>query len=97
MYICNYCDYSTNDKGNYSHHKKSKKHLSKLDQIKIQEYETVKKENDELKQKLADKEIQQKLLEKEISPKAHSEAEQHEAIIEKLMSNLVPNLVEQHA
>ncbi len=65
MYICNYCDYSTNDKGNYSHHKKSKKHLSKLDQIKIQDYETVKKENDELKQKLADKEIQQKLLEKE--------------------------------
>ena len=30
MYICNYCDYSTNDKGNYSHHKKSKKHLSNI-------------------------------------------------------------------
>jgi len=41
--------------------------------------------------------LTQKLLEKEISPKAHSEAEQHEATIEKLMSNLVPNLVEQHA
>ncbi len=63
MYICEYCDYSTIDKGNYSHHKKSKKHLAKLDQIKIQDYYTIKKENDELKMKLV--ETEKKLLEKE--------------------------------
>ncbi len=65
MYICEYCNYSTNDKGNFSHHKKSKKHLSKLDQIKIKDYDTIIKENQELKQKLQERELQQKLLEKE--------------------------------
>jgi len=65
MYRCDYCEYETDDKGNYSHHKKSKKHLSKLDQIKIEDYEKIKKENDELKHKLQEKEMQQKLLEKE--------------------------------
>ncbi len=67
MYLCEYCDYSTSDSANYAHHKKSKKHLTKLDQIKIKEYESIKKENYELKQKIADieKEMQQKLLEKE--------------------------------
>ncbi len=31
MYLCEYCDYSTSDSANYAHHKKSKKHLTKLD------------------------------------------------------------------
>ena len=65
MYYCESCDYKSDDKGNFSHHNKSKKHLSKLDQIKIQEFEKLKKENNELKQKLSDNQVQQKLLKKE--------------------------------
>ncbi len=67
MYYCNLCDYTTDDRGNYSHHKKSKKHLNSINKIDITQYEIIKKENIELKQKLAekDKEMQQKLLEKE--------------------------------
>ena len=30
-YICTLCNYSTNNQANFSHHKKTKKHLAKLD------------------------------------------------------------------
>jgi hypothetical protein len=65
-YYCNYCDYMTNDSGNFSHHKISKKHLAQINQLKITEYDKIIQENSELKQKLADKkkEMEQKLLEK---------------------------------
>jgi len=65
MYICEICNYETSDSGNFCRHKKQKKHLDKLKVIN--DIEIIKKENQELKQKLADKEkeMQQKLLEKE--------------------------------
>ena len=28
MYICNFCDYDTNDKSNINHHNKTKKHIT---------------------------------------------------------------------
>ena len=65
MYHCDLCDYTTKDKGNFSHHKKSKKHLSKINDNKMDYVEKIKKENDELKQKLLEKEFKEKLLEKE--------------------------------
>ncbi len=46
-YYCKYCNYSTLDSANYSHHKKSKKHIVVLDNLKIQDYEKIKKENNE--------------------------------------------------
>ena len=72
MYYCDSCDYKTDDKGNFSHHNKTKKHLSKLDQIKIQSFEKIKEENDELKQKLFEKEKEKleevnKILKKQTS------------------------------
>jgi hypothetical protein len=58
MYYCNYCDYTTNDSGNFSHHKASKKHLAQINQLKITEYDKIIQENSELKQKLAEKELE---------------------------------------
>lgn len=34
-YFCKYCNYLTDDSGNFSHHKKSKKHLKNLDIIAL--------------------------------------------------------------
>jgi hypothetical protein len=63
MYICELCNYETNDSGNYCRHKKQKKHLDKIKALI--DVEKIKKENDELKQKLLEKEYKEKLLEKE--------------------------------
>jgi hypothetical protein len=67
MFECTICNYQTNERTAFYHHKKSKKHELCSKKIDIDEYEKIKKENDELKKKLADKEkeMQQKLLEKE--------------------------------
>ncbi len=35
MFICNKCNYETSDKSNFNHHNKSKKHLSKIQNIQI--------------------------------------------------------------
>lgn len=65
MYKCIPCEYETNERTAFYHHNKSKKHDLCSKKINIDEYEKIKKENDELKQKLQEKEMQQKLLEKE--------------------------------
>ena len=70
MFKCIICNYETIDSGNLYHHKKTKKHIQKeLESqnlvLKQKEIDLIIKENQELKQKLADKEMQHKLLEKE--------------------------------
>jgi hypothetical protein len=60
IYNCTSCNYNTEDKGNYYHHKKTNKHLMNINNIEI-----LKKENEELKQKLLQKEIETKLLQKD--------------------------------
>ena len=61
-YYCDSCNYETNDKGNFSHHKKSKKHISIINNKKLLDYESIKKERDELKNKLFLKDIEIKYL-----------------------------------
>ena len=51
-YYCKICDYTTTDSGNYYHHKKSKKHELYSKKIDINEYNKIKKENEELKKEL---------------------------------------------
>ncbi len=70
-YNCTLCNYITEDSGNFAHHKKSKKHISNINEIKLKEYDVLKKKNDELNLKVSylDKiiiELNNKLLEKEI-------------------------------
>ena len=64
MYICEFCKYTTNDSGNYSKHKQTKKHIEKELLNK-----SVEKENEVLKQQIKEMEFQYKhkleLLEKE--------------------------------
>jgi hypothetical protein len=79
MYICELCNYETNDSGNFCRHKKQKKHLDKVKSLN--DVEKIKKENDELKQKLLEKEFKEKLLEKEFKEKLlEKENEKLEAI-----------------
>jgi hypothetical protein len=63
MYECSLCNYKTDDSGNYSNHKKTKKHLSKISLSKFNKD----KEIEELKQKLKDKEseMQKMIIQKE--------------------------------
>jgi hypothetical protein len=35
MYICQLCNYSTDERGNFSRHKKQKKHLENIDTKKL--------------------------------------------------------------
>lgn len=51
MYICNLCNYQTEDKSNFNHHNKSKKHLFKLN--------TETKNNENIKLQLKEKEIEE--------------------------------------
>jgi hypothetical protein len=79
MYICELCNYETNDSGNFCRHRKQKKHLDKAKALN--DVEKIKKENDELKQKLLEKEFREKLLEKEFKEKLlEKENEKLEAI-----------------
>jgi hypothetical protein len=79
MYKCIYCNFETNDSGNYSRHKVTKKHLSNLknDSDKV----TIEKEYETLKNKMKEMEIEYKhkmeLLEKE----KDKEIEKLEAVI----------------
>lgn len=61
-YYCELCNYETYDSGNYGHHKKSKKHIAIINESKIKEYDTIKKERDELKTKLLLRDIEIKNL-----------------------------------
>ena len=80
MYICNLCNYNTEDKSNFNHHNKSKKHLFNLNtENKKEENEKLKlkeKEIEELKQELIKVKEEKKELEvtakiyKELSEKA---------------------------
>ena len=65
MYICELCNYETIDSGNFSRHKKQKKHLEKIKNL--DNIDKIKKENDELKLKLKliEIETEKKLIEKE--------------------------------
>lgn len=64
IYNCVECNYTTEDRGNYSHHKKSTKHINNISKINIEDYNKLKKENEELKLKIS--EFEKNLLEKEI-------------------------------
>ena len=71
MYICEYCNYETNDKSGFSHHNKTKKHIKNKEindkTIKNEKIiiEKQSKEIEELKEKLAEKEKQIELLNKD--------------------------------
>jgi len=64
MYNCNICEYSTNDSGNFSKHKQTKKHLDNLNNKEL-----IEKENQTLKEKLKEMETEYKhkieIMEKE--------------------------------
>ena len=64
MYNCNICEYSTNDSGNFSKHKQTKKHLDNLNNKLL-----IEKENETLKAQLKELEIEYKhkieIMEKE--------------------------------
>ena len=83
MFECTICNYQTNERTAFYHHKKSKKHELCSKKIDINEFEKIKKEYEELKQKLADEEMQRKLLEKE--------NEKLEEFIDKVGKKLVKN------
>ena len=76
MFTCKICDYTTDNKPNLYHHNKTKKHTNNLEKFNKKSYEDLEKENEELKQKLADTENQKKELEvaakiyKELSEKS---------------------------
>jgi hypothetical protein len=61
-YFCKLCDYETNERGNFSRHKKQLKHINNLNSQN--DIEKIKNENTELKNKI--NELEKKLLEKEI-------------------------------
>ncbi len=65
MFTCAQCNYQTKERTAFYHHNKSKKHELCSKKVDIDEYEKIKKENTELKQKLEQNEIQKLLLEKE--------------------------------
>ena len=73
MYICNLCNYETESRFNFSHHKKTKKHIFKVDEeqkkekLQEQNIQEKDKEIETLKQQLKEKEneIQKIILEKE--------------------------------
>jgi hypothetical protein len=73
MYNCDICEYTTNDSGNFSKHKQTKKHIDNVkNNLSIEkENKTLKEKIKEMefeyksKIKLLEKEMQQKLLEKE--------------------------------
>jgi hypothetical protein len=68
MYNCNYCNYNTNDKSCFSHHKKTKKHINNKEDYENQQIEEKfiiekqLKEIEELKEKIIKIEKEKELL-----------------------------------
>lgn len=59
MYLCKFCNYETESRFNYSHHKKTKKHIKNIEQTKINEEKeenNKEKEIENLKYQLLEKE-----------------------------------------
>ena len=63
-YYCKECDYTIYERTAFYHHKKSKQHKTCISKIDINEYNKIKKENEELKIKV--NQMEKQLLEKEI-------------------------------
>jgi hypothetical protein len=74
MYICEYCNYETDDKSGFSHHNKTKKHLKNKENVNkknIEEKQIIEnqyKEIKELKQEITKLEVESKIY-KELSNK----------------------------
>ena len=63
LYTCTVCNYTTEDSGNFAHHKTTKKHIKNADNnnntvIKDKQIEILTKENNELKRKINEKDMQ---------------------------------------
>ncbi len=67
MFICNSCNYQTDERTAFYHHNKSKKHELCTKKIDISEYDKLVQENTELKQKLANLDEINKILLKQHS------------------------------
>ena len=69
VYECKICNYNTTNSGNFSNHKKTKKHCEKCKELQIKEDEQVlirEKEIEKLKQQLKEKENEKIILNKEV-------------------------------
>jgi len=95
MYECAICNYVTNDKSNFRHHNKSKKHMFEMEKNKAEEkkiiFEKQTKEIEELKQKIVKLEVEAKIY-KELSEKGANTNNTNNGII--INNNL--NYVNKH-
>jgi len=69
VYECKICNYNTTNSGNFSNHKKTKKHSEKCKELQIKEDEQVlikEKEIEKLKEQLKEKENEKIILNKEV-------------------------------
>ncbi len=71
IYNCLECNYTTEDSGNFAHHKTTKKHIKNIENNNKtntinNQIEILTQENNELKRKLNEKDMQNQILEKEL-------------------------------
>lgn len=91
MYICELCNFSTCVRTALYNHKKSKKHLSKVQNIKINEEQVIiDKKNKEIE------ELKQKLLEAESKVKIYKELSEKNKNINNIVINNNLNYVNKH-